>query len=81
MEELRKKYAEKTAEMKEKYADAITKIAISQGVDLGVAFEMLKATCRGGDYLGDAEVDTEELKKDYEELAGISDAIASQLYG
>ena len=76
MDELKQKYATKTEEMKEKYADVINDIAVAQGVDVGVAFEMLKAVARGGDYLGDTKVDLEELKADYLELRLLSMKIA-----
>lgn len=68
MDELREKYAKKAEEMKEKYHDAIVEISKTQDVDMGVAFDMLLSTCSGGDYLGDAQIDAEELKKDWEEL-------------
>lgn len=68
MEELREKYAKKAEEMKEKYHDAIVEISKTQDVDMSDAFDMLLAVCSGGDYLGDAQVDTEELRKDWEEL-------------
>ena len=89
MDELREKYAQKKNEMKEKYAEVINKIAIARGVDVGVAFEMLLAVCRGGDYLDGivdtiadevndnvAYLDLDELNADYFELASISEQIA-----
>lgn len=89
MDELRQKYADKKNEMKEKYAEVINKIAIARGVDVGVAFEMLLAVCRGGDYLDGivdtiadevndnvAYLDLDELNADYFELASISEQIA-----
>ena len=79
MEELKEKYAAKTQEMKEKYADVINEIAAINVVDVGVAFEMLKAVCRGGEYAGDLEFDFDELKKDYDELVEISMQIANSI--
>ena len=86
MDELRKKYAEKKNEIKNKYAEVINKIAMARGVDIGVAFDMLLAVCRGGDYLdgiadavNDGETvtfDLDELNADYFELASISEQIA-----
>lgn len=69
-------YANKANEMKEKYHDAIYAIADKYGVDLGIAFDMLKAICRGGNYGEGIDINTEELKKDYLELADISEQIA-----
>ena len=66
------KYEAKSKEIREKYADVINEIAVARGVDLGVAFEMLKAIARGGEYGEGIELDVEELKKDYAELEEIS---------
>lgn len=88
MEDLRTKYAEKKSSMREKYADVINKIAMAKGVDVGVAFEMLLAVCRGGDYLDGIDAnnvdangetivfDLDELNADYFELCQISEEIA-----
>ena len=78
MEELKQKYAEKKSAMREKYQDVINKIAMARGVDVGVAFDMLLAVARGGDYLDgvDAVIDLEEFNADYFELAKISEDIA-----
>lgn len=78
MEELRNKYAEKKSELREKYTEVINAISMARGVDVGVAFDMLLAVARGGAYLEgvDANVDIEELSKDYFELAKISEEIA-----
>lgn len=76
MGELREKYAEKSAELRKKYEKAIYDIAMVRGVDLGVAFEMLKAVARGGNYAEGIELDIAELKADYYELACISEEIA-----
>ena len=75
--DLHELHAKKTAEMKEKYANIINDIAAKHGVDLGVAFDMLKAVARGGNYAEglEAEFDLEELKADYLELADISERI------
>lgn len=77
MEELRRKYAAKSAEMREKYADVINEISCKHGVDLGIAFEMLKAVARGGNYADGFNFDKEELVKDYLELLHISEMIAN----
>ena len=76
--DLHEQYAKKAAEMKEKYHEAIYAIADTRGVPVGDAFDMLKAVCRGGDYLEgiEVEVDLDELKKDTAELTMISDQIA-----
>lgn len=76
MEELKKKYAKKNAEIREKYNQAIYDIAVKNGVDMGIAFDMLKAVARGGNYAEGIELDIAELKKDYFELASISQEIA-----
>lgn len=59
-------YKEKKAEMKQKYEYAINAISVANGVDVGVAFEMLRANIiNGGNY---PVVNVEEFKKDYDEL-------------
>lgn len=75
--DLHELHAKKTTEMKEKYANIINDIAVKNGVDLGVAFDMLKAVARGGNYAEglEAEFDLDELKTDYLELAEISEQI------
>jgi len=75
MEELKEKIRNKKAEIREKYKDVIVEICNAKGVDLGVGFDMLLAVCRGGDYLGDAKVDGEELKKDYAELVELEEEL------
>lgn len=79
MEELKEKYAEKKQEIKEKFADVINEISVKHSVDVGVAYDMLVATCRGGDYAEGFDFDKEELKKDYEELLDLSVQIANGL--
>lgn len=79
MNEIRQKIAEKKQEIKEKYADLINEIASVQLVDAGVAFDMLLAICRGGDYKGDLEIDTDELKADYAELVGYEEELLKAL--
>lgn len=76
--DLHELYAQKSNEMKEKYADVINEISVVRNVDVGVAFDMLKAVCRGGEYLDGIETDInlDELKADYFELCGISEQIA-----
>ena len=76
MEQLRRKYAEKSAEMREKWADVINEICCVKGVDTGVGFEMLKAVARGADYADNIPFDKAELQKDYFELLEISNMIA-----
>lgn len=76
MEELKELYTKKKEEMKEKYHDAINAIAEKNGVDVGVAFDMLTATVNTEDYTAGIEFDREELKKDYFELLGISERLA-----
>lgn len=59
-------YKEKKAEMKKKYEYAIDAISVANGVDVGVALDMLEANImRGAQY---AYVNVDEFKKDYEEL-------------
>lgn len=76
--DLHELYAKKADEMKEKYADVINEISVARNVDVGVAFDMLLAVCRGGNYLEgiDTDINLEELNKDYFELCGISEQIA-----
>lgn len=87
MEDLKKQYAEKKEEMREKYKDVIYRIAEARHVDVGVGFDMLLAVCRGGDYLEGIEkenegevvaLDLDELNQDYFELCQISEKIARQ---
>lgn len=59
-------YKEKKEEMKKKYEYAVNAISVANGVDIGVAFEMLRANViNDGNY---PLVNIEEFKKDYEEL-------------
>jgi len=74
--DLHEEYEVKANEMKEKYHAAIAAIAEKQGVDMGVAFDMLKAVARGGNYAEGIDLNVEELTKDYTELAGLSEEIA-----
>ena len=85
MDELKEKYNAKKEDIRKKYNDVIVKIAEAKGVDVGVAFDMLLAVCRGGDYIDgivetiDKEkiyLDLDELNSDYFELACISTEIA-----
>lgn len=75
--DLHAQYAKKAEEMKEKYHAAVVAIAEKQGVDMGVAFDMLKAVARGAGYAEGIELDVEALKADYEELAAISELIVN----
>ncbi len=59
-------YKEKKEEMKKKYEYAINAVSAANGVDVGVAFEMLRADIiNGANY---PIVNIEEFKKDYDEL-------------
>jgi chorismate synthase len=73
--DLHEEYANKTEEMKAKYHAAIVAIAEKQGVDMGVAFDMLKAVARGGNYAEGVDLNVDELTRDYNELAGISEQL------
>lgn len=73
---LREAYSKKSSEMKTTYSDAIKQIAQKEGVDMGVAFDMLKANARGGSYASGVSYDKDALSKDYKELEDISKAIA-----
>lgn len=81
----RQKYADKAAEMKEKYKDAIYDIAIRQSKDVGVAFEMLKAIPRAilhneePLYATEVDLNIEELTNDYLELLGLSEEVANEI--
>ncbi|MBO7695893.1 MAG: hypothetical protein J6T10_24945 [Methanobrevibacter sp.] len=79
MEEIREEYKVKNEAMKEKYKDIIYSIADKNGVDLGVAFDMLKAIARGGEYAYEGELNIEELKKEYAEIVELSEKIAQGL--
>lgn len=68
MTEFEQKHEEKTKEIKEKYKEVINKISNKNNVDLGVAYNMLQASVRGGTYADGIEFDKEALKKDMEEL-------------
>lgn len=73
---LREAYSKKSSEMKTTYSDAIKQIAQKEGVDMGVAFDMLKANARGGSYASGVSYNKDALAKDYKELEDISKAIA-----
>lgn len=73
---LREAYSKKSNEMKTTYSDAIKQIAQKEGVDMGVAFDMLKANARGGSYASGVSYNKDALAKDYKELEDISKAIA-----
>lgn len=77
MEELEQKINDKRVEIKEKFADVINEISAKHGVDVGVAFDMLLSTCRGGDYAEGFEFDRAELQKDYDELKEMSKEFAT----
>lgn len=46
---------------------------------MGVAFDMLKAIARGGEYAYEGELNIEELKKEYAEIVELSEKIAQGL--
>lgn len=82
LDALREAYAAKNAEMKEKYKEVINAISDKQKVDVGVAFDMLKAVYRGGEnYLEgiDIEFNRDELMKDCAESMELSIKIADCL--
>lgn len=66
MEEMKKTYAEKKEEMLVKYDYAIKALSVANGVDMGVAFDMLKTNARVPQNY--SYVNQEELEKDYREL-------------
>ena len=67
-------HAQKIEEMKGKYADVINDLSVKYGVDLGVAFDHLKAIAyaelekQDVLYSSDIEYDLVELIRDYAEL-------------
>jgi len=82
LDALKEAYANKNAEMKEKYKSLIAAIATKQNVDLGIAFDMLKAVYRGGEnYLEGIDIDfnREVLMKDCAESMELSVKIADCL--
>lgn len=79
MEELREKIVAKKEEIREKYADVINEVAVQNKVDCGVAFDMVLAVARGGEYTGEIEFDKEALKKDYAELVELEEELIKGL--
>lgn len=87
MEELKEKYNKLNEAMKEKYKGVIKEIAIKNGVDLGIGFDMLKAVARVElepklkedehfvDYAEGIELDRKELATEYAELKEVSTQI------
>lgn len=74
MEEVKEKYAQKRAEMKGKYHDAIVALSTANRVPLDDAFNMLETNvARGGTY---PYVNVAQFQADYDELKGYSDEIA-----
>ena len=67
-------HAQKVAEMKEKYADVINDLSVRDGVDVGVAFDELKAIAYANleneevKYFTDIDFNLVELIRDYAEL-------------
>ena len=64
----REKRTKKIGEIWTKWHDVIWAIATKYGVDVGVGYDMLMATGRGGEYDEGIEYDREGFLKDYEEL-------------
>ena len=73
---LKEAYSKKNSEMQSTYSDAIKQIAQQKGVDMGVAYDMLKASARSGSTISGVSYDKSSLEKDYKELESISNAIA-----
>lgn len=77
-------YENKNKEMKEKYAEVIKHLAEKDGVDLGVAFDELKAIAYANlenqEILYKAEIDYDliELIRDYAELRFYSHKCANK---
>ena len=71
MEEMKKTYAEKKEEMLVKYDYAIKALSVANGVDIGVAFDMLKTNARVPQNY--SYVNQEELEKDYKELLELAE--------
>lgn len=67
---------EKNEKMFNDFKDVIYKIAEKNHVDLGVAFDMLKAVARGNtDYAEGIEIDMNKLRYEYQVITNISTAI------
>ena len=79
--EIREQIAELSKEIREKYADVINDLAVKHNVDVGIGFEMLKATARAKllglepMYETEVEFDIEELVKDYSKLLALSEQL------
>lgn len=72
---LKERFTIYNQELKEKYHDEIVAIAEKNGVDMGVAFDMLRAVARGGNYAEGIELDMESLKQDYEVYATLAEEL------
>ena len=76
MEELQAKIDAKKQEIKARYKDVINEISNRRNVDVGVAYDMLIATGRGGTDADGIEFDRVAFQKDYEEIKCLSKAMA-----
>ena len=75
---LKEDYKKKEEELKAKWHDVIVKIAEKNGVDMGVGYDMLRATARGGDYAEGIEFDREDFNNDYFDLMLIGNELAKE---
>lgn len=75
---LKEDYKKKEEELKEKWHDVIVKIAEKNQVDMGVAWDMLRATSSGGDYAEGIEFDLEDFNNDYFNLMIIGNELAKE---
>lgn len=75
---LKELYKEEYAKLKEKYKDAVNEIAEKYKVPAGDAFDMLRASARGGEYADGIEIDKEQLKKDCDELLSLAEQVCKE---
>lgn len=61
-------FIKRLEELKEKYHNELCLISEKYDKDLGVAWDMLRAVTRGGDYADGIDIDKDQLAKDFEEL-------------
>lgn len=77
---LQEQYVEKKEEIKRKYELPIRLLGIANGVDVGVAFDMLEANFRHGEAKADYKyINEEEAQKDFDELRELSRQRAIEL--